>query len=249
MDALNDIYDIERLMSKVSYGTCNAKDLIALKQSLKMLPPIKALLSQMQSNGLSHLYHHMDEMKDIFELIEQAIEEDAPLSVREGRLIKDGYHQTVDHLRQVKEKGASWLMEIEAKEREKTGIKNLKIKYNKVFGYFLEVTQSYKDLVPEYFIRKQTLANCERYITEELKQVEDEVLGADEKLNTLEYQLFTEIREKVLAQMHRLLGVSHQIAILDIFCSFADVADTYQYVKPEVSKDYDLEIKEGRHPV
>ena len=249
MDALNDIYDIERLMSKVSYGTCNAKDLIALKQSLKMLPPIKALLSQMQSNGLSHLYHHMDEMKDIFELIEQAIEEDAPLSVREGRLIKDGYHQTVDHLRQVKEKGASWLMEIEAKEREKTGIKNLKIKYNKVFGYFLEVTQSYKDLVPEYFIRKQTLANCERYITEELKQVEDEVLGADEKLNTLEYQLFTEIREKVLAQMHRLLGVSHQIAILDMFCSFADVADTYQYVKPEVSKDYDLEIKEGRHPV
>lgn len=249
MDALNDIYDIERLMSKVSYGTCNAKDLIALKQSLKMLPSIKALLEPMQSSGLVALYEQMDEMKDIYSLIEAAIEEDAPLSVREGKLIRQGYHETVDHLRQVKDKGASWLMEIEAKEREKTGIKNLKIKYNKVFGYFLEVTQSYKDLVPDYFIRKQTLANCERYITEELKKVEDEVLGADEKLNNLEYQLFTEVREKVLGQMHRLLDVSHQIAILDMFCSFADVADVYQYVKPIVTKSYDIEIKEGRHPV
>ena len=249
MEALSDIYDIERLMSKVSFGTCNAKDMIALKQSLKVLPQIKNLLKDMRSNGLVHLYERMDVMSDIYELIECAIEEEASLSVREGGLIKDGFNEQVDHLRQVKEKGASWLMEIEAKEREKTGIKNLKIKYNKVFGYFLEVTQSYSQLVPDYFIRKQTLANCERYITEELKKVEEEVLGAEDKLNVLEYQLFTKVREQVLAQMHRLLGVSHQIAILDMFCSFADVADQYQYVKPQVSENYDLDIKEGRHPV
>lgn len=249
MEALSNIYDIERLMSKVSYGTCNAKDLIALKQSLKALPEIKALLKDMTASGLVHLYENMDVMSDIYALIERAIEEEAPLSVREGGLIKNGYNEQVDYLRQVKEKGASWLMEIEAKEREKTGIKNLKIKYNKVFGYFLEVTQSYNHLVPDYFIRKQTLANCERYITEELKKVEEEVLGAEDKLNTLEYQLFTEVRENVLGEMHRLLGVSHQIAILDMFCSFADVADEYHYVKPNVTEGYDLEIKEGRHPV
>ena len=249
MEALSNIYDIERLMSKVSYGTCNAKDLIALKQSLKVLPEIKALLKDMTASGLVHLYENMDVMSDIYALIERAIEEEAPLSVREGGLIKNGYNEQVDYLRQAKEKGASWLMEIEAKEREKTGIKNLKIKYNKVFGYFLEVTQSYNHLVPDYFIRKQTLANCERYITEELKKVEEEVLGAEDKLNTLEYQLFTEVRENVLDEMHRLLGVSHQIAILDMFCSFADVADEYHYVKPNVTEGYDLEIKEGRHPV
>lgn len=249
MEALSNIYDIERLMSKVSYGTCNAKDLIALKQSLKALPEIKALLKDMTASGLVHLYENMDVMSDIYALIERAIEEEAPLSVREGGLIKNGYNEQVDYLRQAKEKGASWLMEIEAKEREKTGIKNLKIKYNKVFGYFLEVTQSYNHLVPDYFIRKQTLANCERYITEELKKVEEEVLGAEDKLNTLEYQLFTEVRENVLGEMHRLLGVSHQIAILDMFCSFADVADEYHYVKPNVTEGYDLEIKEGRHPV
>lgn len=249
MEVLSEIYDIERLMSKVSYGTCNAKDMLALKQSLKVLPEIKRLLKDMKSNGLVHLYEKMDVMTDLYELIERAIEEEAPLSVREGGLIKTGYHEEVDHLRQVKEKGASWLMEIEAKEREKTGIKNLKIKYNKVFGYFLEVTQSYSQLVPDYFIRKQTLANCERYITEELKKVEEEVIGADDKLNTLEYQLFTEIRAKVLDEMHRLLGVSQQIAILDMFCSFADVADQYHYVRPQVGENYDLEIKEGRHPV
>ena len=249
MDSLSEIYDMERLMSKVSYGTCNAKDLMALKQSLKKLPELKRMLSEMTSPGLKGLYEQMDEMRDIYRLIDAAIEEEAPLSVREGGLIKEGYNEAVDHLRQVKDKGASWLMEIETREREKTGIKNLKIKYNKVFGYFLEVTQSYKELVPDYFIRKQTLSNCERYITEELKKVEDEVLGADEKLNVLEYQLFTEVRERVLGEMHRLLGVSHQVAILDMFCSLAEVADLYHYVRPEVSENYDIEIKEGRHPV
>lgn len=246
---LGKIYDMERLMTKVSYGTCTAKDLLFLKQSLQMIPKVKALLKDTQSQALSHLYETIDEMNDIYQLIENTIREDAPLSIREGRLIKLGYHEEIDHLREAKEQGASWLMEIERQEKEKTGIKNLKIKYNKVFGYFLEVTQSYKNLVPDYFIRKQTLANCERYITEELKQVEEEVLGAEEKLTNLEYQVFIEIRDHVLSQMPRILETSHQIAKLDTFCSFAEVAELYHYVKPEVTDDYEIEIRDGRHPV
>ncbi len=248
-EALDHIYDIERLMSKVSFGSCNAKDMIALKLSLEVLPTIKGQLEGCYSKGLKSLYEKMDDMQDIYALINAAIMEEAPLSVREGGLIKDGYHQEVDHLRQVKKEGTTWLMEIEAKEKEKTGIKNLKIKYNKVFGYFLEVTQSYNHLVPDYFIRKQTLSNCERYITEELKQVEEEVLGADDKLNALEYQLFTQIREAILKEMPRLLHVSGEIAALDMFCSFAEVADTYGYVMPQMTTGYDLSIRLGRHPV
>jgi DNA mismatch repair protein MutS len=248
-DALNQIYDIERLMGKVAYGTCNAKELIALKQSLAALPAIYQLLQSCQSSKLNKIFNSFDCMEDIFEWIDTALLEDAPLSVREGNLIKDGYHEEVDRLRQIKAKGASWLMAIEAKEKEKTGIKNLKIKYNKVFGYFLEVTQSYNHLVPDYFIRKQTLSNCERYITEELKKVEEEVLGADDKLNTLEYQLFSRLREQVLGQMERLLAASHQIAELDLFCSLADVADKYHYVEPTINDSGIIDIKSGRHPV
>ena len=248
-EALDHIYDIERLMSKVSFGTCNAKDMLALKQSIEVLPQVKALLENCTSEGLKGLNSQLDDMQDLYQLIDQAIMEEAPISVREGNMIKSGYNEEVDHLRQVKTEGASWLMEIEAREKEKTGIKNLKIKYNKVFGYFLEVTQSYNHLVPDYFIRKQTLSNCERYITEELKKVEEEVLGADDKLNLLEYQLFTEIRAIVLKEMPRLLVASTQIAALDMFCSFAEVADIYGYVKPEITKGYDLQIKNGRHPV
>ncbi|WP_083461334.1 DNA mismatch repair protein MutS [Cellulosilyticum ruminicola] len=248
-EALDNIYDIERLMSKVSFGTCNAKDLVAIKQSIGALPAIKELLANTKSPLLNELHDNLDCMEELFDLINRSIVEEAPLSVREGGLIKDGYHEEVDHLREAKTKGASWLMAIEADEREKTGIKNLKVKYNKVFGYFLEVTQSYSNLVPDYFIRKQTLANCERYITEELKKVEEEVLGADEKLNTLEYQLFTQIREAVLKEMHRLLDVSHKIAALDMYCSLAEVADIHQYVKPTIDNSEVLDIKLGRHPV
>ncbi|QEH69423.1 DNA mismatch repair protein MutS [Cellulosilyticum sp. WCF-2] len=248
-EALDHIYDIERLMSKVSFGTCNAKDMIALKQSLEVLPTIKGLLVDCQAPGLISLNRQLDDMSDLYQLVDKALIEEAPISVREGNMIKTGYNEEVDHLRQVKTEGASWLMEIEAREKEKTGIKNLKIKYNKVFGYFLEVTQSYNHLVPDYFIRKQTLSNCERYITEELKKVEEEVLGADDKLNLLEYQLFTEIRDAVLKEMPRLLTTSAQIAALDMFCSLADVADTYGYVKPEMTTGYNLCIEKGRHPV
>ena len=249
MDALKDIYDLERLMSKVAYGTCNAKDLIAIKQSLSQLPVLKSLLAPCHSQQLQALEKRLDTLKDVFELIDASIYEEAPISLREGHLIKDGYHEEVDHLRQIKSQGSSWLVAIETREKEKTGIKNLKIKYNKVFGYFLEVTQSYNHLVPDYFIRKQTLANCERYITEELKKVEEEVLGADDKLTTLEYQLFTEIREGVLSEMSRLLAVSAVIAELDLYCSFAQVAHKQHYICPTIHEGSSISIKMGRHPV
>jgi len=248
-EALSKIYDIERLMSKVAYGTCNAKDLIALKQSLEVFPTIYHLLGNCDAIKLHKLYTTFDCMSDVFSMIHASIFEEAPISLREGNLIKNGYNEEVDRLRQVKNEGTSWIMAIEAKEKEQTGIKNLKIKYNKIFGYFLEVTQSYNHLVPDYFIRKQTLSNCERYITEELKKVEEEVLGADEKLNVLEYQLFSEIRENVLGQIDRLLAVSHQIAQLDMLCSLADVADKYNYIKPIINKQKCIDIKLGRHPV
>ncbi len=249
VDLLKKIYDIERIMSKFSFGTCNARDMISLKQSLEVLPAIKDYLKNMQSAGLKNIYEKLDVLEDIYNLINDAIEEEPPISVREGKMIKSSFNSEVARLREIRDKGASWLSEIEVKEREKTGIKNLKIKYNKVFGYFLEVTQSYANLVPDYFIRKQTLANCERYITDELKKIEEELLGADDKLNVLEYQLFTNIRETVVGQMDRLLSTSNQIAKLDMLVSFAAVADNYGYVKPLVSNSYDLEIKEGRHPV
>lgn len=246
---LKHIYDIERLMSKVSYGTCNAKDLLALKESLGVLPDIYALLSTCTTAKLSTLFHHFDCLKDVFETIAHAISDEAPLSLREGQLIKEGFDAEVDRLREIKREGTSWLMAIEAKEKEKTGIKNLKIKYNKVFGYFLEVTQSYQHLVPDYFIRKQTLSNCERYITEELKQIEEDILGAEDKLHILEYQLFTQIRENVLAQTDRLLILSQQIAELDLFCALADVAEKYHYVKPQISSEKTIQVIGGRHPV
>ena len=249
VDLLKKIYDIERIMSKFSFGTCNARDMISLKQSLEVLPAIKDYLKNMQSAGLKNIYEKLNVLEDIYNLINDAIEEEPPISVREGKMIKSSFNSEVARLREIRDKGASWLSEIEVKEREKTGIKNLKIKYNKVFGYFLEVTQSYANLVPDYFIRKQTLANCERYITDELKKIEEELLGADDKLNVLEYQLFTNIRETVVGQMDRLLSTSNQIAKLDMLVSFAAVADNYGYVKPLVSNSYDLEIKEGRHPV
>ncbi len=248
-EALGHIYDMERLMSKVAYGTCNAKDLLALKASLAVLPAIYDLLETCTSLKLSSLYNTFDCLKDVFEMIDHAILEEAPLSLREGNLIKDGFNEEIDRLRQIKKEGTSWLMAIEAKEKEQTGIKNLKIKYNKVFGYFLEVTQSYQHLVPDHFIRKQTLSNCERYITEELKKVEEDVLGADDKLSVLEYQIFTQTRENITSQMDRLLTVSHNIAEMDMFCSLADVADKYHYTKPEINHGQTINITESRHPV
>lgn len=248
-EGLNSIYDIERLVGKIAYGTCNAKELIALKQSLAVLPQIYNSLKEVQSPYLKQIYEQFDILEDVHALIDGAIVEEAPISLREGGLIKAGYHTEVDHLKEIKEKGASWLRDIETKEKEKTGIKNLKIKYNKVFGYFLEVTNSYSQLVPEYFIRKQTLSNCERYITEELKKIEEEVLGADEKLTLLEYNLFVAIREEVASHMNRLLNISNVLARLDMLCSLADVAYKNNFVKPVINDQDLIHITGGRHPV
>lgn len=248
-EELSNIYDIERLVGKIAYGTCNAKELVALKQSLKVLPTIHRILSDASTQSLLKLQGTLDPLEDLYTLIDEAIVEEAPISLREGGLIKLGYNQEVDKLREIKEHGANWILAIEAKEKESTGIKNLKIKYNKVFGYFLEVTQSYSHLVPDYFIRKQTLSNCERYITEELKEIEQQVLGADEKLQVLEYQLFVQTRDVIASHMDRLLTTSGCIAQLDMLASLADVAEKNNYVRPIIDSSQVLDIKEGRHPV
>lgn len=248
-DSLNKIYDIERLVGKIAYGTCNAKELIALKQSLGMLPAIYESLGVVNSDYLKQIYSQFDTLEDVYDVIDCAIIEEAPISLREGNLIKEGFNEEVDRLKEIKAKGASWLRDVEAAEKEKSGIKNLKIKYNKVFGYFLEVTNSYSHLVPDHFIRKQTLSNCERYITEELKKIEEEVLGADEKLTALEYNLFVEIREGVATQIERLLGISSMLAKLDMLSSLADVAYKNNFVKPVINEGDTIDIKEGRHPV
>ncbi len=187
---LNPIYDLERLITRVTYQTANPRDLIAFRNSIHMLPPIKTLMSDFQSPLLKRLYEQMDTLDELYELIERSIAEEPPLTLHDGGILKEGYNEEVDRLRKAKTDGKSWLADLEAKEREKTGIKNLKIKYNKVFGYYLEVTNSFKDLVPDYFTRKQTLANAERFITPELKELEDVILGAEDKLIVLEYELF-----------------------------------------------------------
>ena len=192
---LNPIYDLERLISRVVYQTANPRDLIAFRSSLEMLPAIKTLLQDFESPLLMELDEQLDDLKDIYELICASIEEEPPISIREGGMIKSGYNEQVDHLRNAKTEGKNWLAKIEEEEREKTGIKNLRIKFNKVFGYYLEVTNSYKDLVPEYYTRKQTLTNAERYITPELKELEETILGAEDKLTALEYDIFCQIRK------------------------------------------------------
>ena len=247
--SLDAIYDMERLVGRIAYGTCNAKDLIALKESLRVLPELHKHLETTTSTILRKMYNEFDDLSDLFKRIEVAIVDDPPISLREGGLIKSGYNKEIDELRDVKTHGTNWLRDVEAKEKEQTGIKNLKIKYNKVFGYFLEVTQSYNHLVPDYFIRKQTLSNCERYITEELKNIEEKILGADEKLQTLEYKLFTEVRDFISEHMDRLLNMSRIVAELDMLTSLATCAEVNGYVKPVIDSSDVLDIVGGRHPV
>ena len=246
---LSPIYDLERLIGRISYQTANPRDLIAFKTSLQMLPPIRLLLKELRSPLMQEIYDELDTLEDIQELLEQSIQEDPPISIREGNIIRDGYHEDVDKFRKAKTEGKSWLAQIETKERERTGIKNLRIKYNKVFGYYLEVTNSYKDLVPEDYIRKQTLTNAERYITPELKELEDTILGAEEKLTALEYELFTQIRDRIAAQVVRIQKTAKAIAKLDVFASLAYVADRNHYVKPKINERGVIDIRNGRHPV
>ncbi len=246
---LNPIYDLERLLTKVSYKSVNPRDLIALKTSMQMIPYIKCLLEDLDAPLLKELYEQIDGLQDLSDMIEKAIEDDPPIAVKEGGIIKNGFNEDVDKLRSVKTDGKSWLTDIETKEREKTGIKNLRIKFNKVFGYYLEVTNSYKDLVPEGWTRKQTLANAERYITPELKELEDMILGAEDKLFNLEYKLFVEIRENIASQILRIQQTAKAIAEVDVFCSLALVAERNNFTRPVMNKDGVINIKDGRHPV
>lgn len=246
---LNPVYDLERLMSKISYKSANPRDLIAFGSSLSMLPHIKFLLQNFDAKLLKDIYEQLDPLEDIYDLIQKSIVDEPPLLVKEGGIIKDGYNAEVDRLRQAKTEGKSWLMELEEQEREATGIKNLRIKYNRVFGYYLEVTNSYKDLVPDTWVRKQTLANAERYSTPKLKELEDIILGAEDRLFSLEYDLFSEIRDKIAEEVKRIQQTAKAIAQLDVFASLAYVAEHNNYVEPNINTKGTIHIKNGRHPV
>ena len=246
---LGAIYDLERLMSRVTYQSANPRDLIALKSSLAMLPPIHCILADMSTKGLCDIREQMDTLEDLCSLITEAIQEEPPLAMKEGGIIREGYSEDVDRLRNAKSDGKTWLAELEAKEREKTGIRTLKVKFNKVFGYYLEVTNSFKDQVPEYYTRRQTLANAERYTIPKLKELEDTILGAEDKLYALEYQLYCEVRDKIAAEVVRIQKTAKAVAKLDVFASLAVVAERNNYVRPKINEKGVIDIKNGRHPV
>lgn len=246
---LNTIYDLERLLGKISYKTANPRDLIAFRNSLSMLPAIKTLLEDFDIRILNDIRDRLDTLEDIYHLIEDAIVDEPPITIREGGIIKEGFHETIDSLRRAKTDGKNWLAALEEEDRERTGIKNLRIKYNKVFGYYFEVTNSYKDLVPEDYIRKQTLANAERYTTPRLKELEDSILNAEDKLYALEYDLFCEIRDAIFAEMERIQKTARAIAKLDVFASLSYVAERNHYVRPTLNEKGIIDIKDGRHPV
>ncbi|WP_196801574.1 DNA mismatch repair protein MutS [Pseudobutyrivibrio ruminis] len=246
---LSSVYDLERLITKITYQSANPRDLIAFKQSIGMLSPIKALLNGFSCHLINDLNSNIDDLKDLYVLIDSAIAEEPPISSRDGDIIKTGYNEEVDRLRAAKIDGKKWLADLEAKERDKTGIKNLKIKFNKVFGFYLEVTNSYKDLVPDYYVRKQTLANAERYYTPELKELEDSILGAEDRLNTIEYEFFKTVRDTIAAEVDRIQISAKAIAVLDAIISLAVVSEKNHYVKPVINNRGVIDIKEGRHPV
>ena len=246
---LNTIYDLERLLGKISYKTANPRDLIAFRNSLSMLPAIKTLLEGFDTRVLNDIRERLDTLEDIYHLIEDAIVDEPPIAIREGGIIKEGFHETIDSLRRAKTDGKNWLAALEEEDRERTGIKNLRIKYNKVFGYYFEVTNSYKDLVPEDYIRKQTLANAERYTTPRLKELEESILNAEDKLYALEYDLFCEIRDAIFAEIERIQKTARAIAKLDVFASLSYVAERNHYVRPMLNEKGIIDIKEGRHPV
>ncbi|MCM1154578.1 MAG: DNA mismatch repair protein MutS [Roseburia sp.] len=246
---LNPVYDLERLLGKVSYRTANPRDLIAFRTSLEMLPSIKTVLQDTDTALLSEIQTEIDDLSDLFHLIDDAIIDDPPIIVKEGGLIKDGFHEHIDELRRAKTEGKNWLAALENEDKERTGIKNLRIKFNKVFGYYFEVTNSYKNLVPEDYIRKQTLANAERYTTPRLKELEDTILNAEDKLCSLEYDLFCEVREQIAAQIERIQKTARAIARLDVLASFAYVAERNHYIRPALNEKGIINIKDGRHPV
>ena len=248
-DTLKKVYDIERLAGKMTYGNANARDMITLKNSLERLPEVKSVLAMCQSHKLKELYENLDELKDVFALIEKSIVEDPPMTIKDGGIIKLGYDEEIDTLKRASTEGKTWLAKLEADEKEKTGIKTLKVGYNKVFGYYIEVSKSFVSQVPERFIRKQTLTTGERYITEELKTIENQILGAEEKVVNLEYNAFVEIRTEIAKNIKRLQKTANVVSTLDVLSSFAQVAEDMNYCMPVVKDNGIINIKEGRHPV
>lgn len=248
-ETLKKVYDIERLAGKMTYGNANARDMITLKNSLQKLPDLKNVLSQCTSPKLKELYEELDELKDIYELIDKSIIEDPPMTVKDGGIIKMGFDPEIDQLKTATTEGKNWIIKLEAEEKAKTGIKTLKIGYNKVFGYYFEVSKSFVSQVPDRFIRKQTLTSGERYITEELKALENQILGAEEKVINLEYNAFVKIREEIAQNIKRLQKSAKVVSTLDVLSSFAQVAEDMNYCMPTVSNNGKITIKEGRHPV
>ncbi len=246
---LNAVYDLERLISRISYKSAGPRDLIAFKNSLAMIPSIKLLLENSHCTLLQQIESELDPLRDLYDLIEAGIEEEPPITVREGGIIKDGYQEEVDKLRKAKTEGKNWLADLETKERDRTGIKNLKIKFNRVFGYYLEVTNSYQSLVPDNWIRKQTLANAERYTTSELKELEDVILGAEDKLFSLEYELFCNIRDTISLEVQRIQQTAKAVAKIDVFASLAYVSERNRFIRPVINEEGIIDIKDGRHPV
>ena len=246
---LNPIYDMERLLGKVSYKSANPRDLVAFANSMEMLPHIKTVLKEFDSKLLSQIEQEIDGLEDLYHLIKDAICDDPPVMIREGGMIRTGFDKDIDMLRTAKTDGKNWLAKLEEEDRERTGIKNLKIKYNKVFGYYFEVTNSYKDLVPEDYVRKQTLVNAERYMTPKLKELEDTILNAEDKLNTLEYDVFCKVRDDIAKELERIQKTAKSIARLDVFASLSVVAEQNHYVRPSLNEKGIIDIKDGRHPV
>ena len=249
IDNLKKVYDIERIAGKMAYGNANARDMITLKNSLSRLPELKKVLSNCKQKYLKELYENLDELQDIYGLIDNSIVEDPPMTIKDGGIIKLGYNEEIDKLKTATTDGKKWIIELEAEEKEKTGIKNLKVGFNKVFGYFIEVTKSNLDQVPERYIRKQTLTNAERYITEELKNLENQILGAEEKVVNLEYNAFTEIREEIAKNIKRLQKTATIVSTIDVLTSFAVVAEDMNYCMPKINTQGIIDIKNGRHPV
>ena len=246
---LKKVYDIERLIGKIAYGNANGKDLISLKNSISQLPYIKKLLENGNSELIKQLHEELDVLQDVYEIIDNAIVDDPPITLTEGELIKLGYNEELDGYKTASIEGKNWIVGVETREKERTGIKNLKVSYNKVFGYYIEITKSNLSLVPEDYIRKQTLTNCERYITPELKEIEEKILGAQEKSVALEYKLFIEVRNQVATEIKRIQKTATIISTLDVLISFASIAEEYNYIMPIVDNEGEIDIKEGRHPV
>lgn len=246
---LHPVYDLERLIARVSYQTANARDLIAFQSSIGMLPPIKALLKDFQADELKEIEEALDPLQDLYKEIDAALVPDPPVSLRDGGLLKSGFHAEVDRLREAKINGKQWLADLEQRERETTGIKNLRVRFNKVFGYYIEVTNSYLSMVPDTYIRKQTLTNAERFLTPELKEMEETILGAEERLMSLEYELFCELRQSLANEIVRIQKTAKAIAALDVFASLALVAEQNRFCRPKINTEGRIEIKNGRHPV